>query len=332
MAIPGSVVNVGKLVTPGGAQGQSGPSAVSADPGNIAVLGSDNLILVPQSTIWSQRLRSFNAIGNPNFEVDQRNIHAGLVNPVAGTFLLDRFYLGKVGTMTVNTANPILSNPRVVPGTNFAISSSQLGLSLQTQQTTLGASDYLYTIQIIEGSNWRELCADVSSLSLLVYSTVAPLKFSVAIRDSPATQSLVKLCTITNAATWTLIQLPNIPVPPSGNFSLSPGVTGYTLTIVLAAGSNFVAPAADVWNAGNFLAAPGADNFASKPVNSGIYFSFVQHEPGPLCTTLIDKPFSQNLDECLRYYQKSYDYALKPGVASPVNGASQAFIGTGRLP
>ena len=81
MAIPGSIVAVGKLITPGGAQGPlggtgpAGPTAVSTDAGNQAVLGSDAKIYVPDPTqvITSVRLRSCNSIGNPGFEVDQKN-------------------------------------------------------------------------------------------------------------------------------------------------------------------------------------------------------------------------------------------------------------------
>src|SRR4249920_1872481 len=99
MAVPGSIVAAGKLITPGGAPGPIGPTAVSSDPGNIAVLGSDQLILVPQSTLWSQRLRSFNAIGNPNFEVDQR-LAGGVVPPNGSlTFVCDRWQTAKNGTM-----------------------------------------------------------------------------------------------------------------------------------------------------------------------------------------------------------------------------------------
>ena len=149
-------------------------------------------------------------------------------------------------------------------------------------------------------------------------------------KDPPnATKTLVKLCTIPSANTWTLISLPNLPVWPSGNFTSVPGANGYQIGITLACGSTFMSPANDTWQTGSFWGAVGQSNFYGQPVNSTFDIAFIQHEPGPLCTTLIDKPFSQNLDECLRYYQKSYDYALKPGVASPVNGASQAFIGAG---
>ena len=69
------------------------------------------------------------------------------------------------------------------------------------------------------------------------------------------------------------------------------------------------------------MSGPGTTNFASFPANSAFYVGFVQHEPGPVCTTLMDKPFSQNYDECLRYYQKSYPYAT-----ALANTSSYGFV------
>ena len=65
-------------------------------------------------------------------------------------------------------------------------------------------------------------------------------------------------------------------------------------------------------------------NFAASPVNSLFYCGMIQHEPGPVCSTLQDKPFSQNYDECLRFYQKTYDYPVAPGTAAV--GGGQATI------
>jgi hypothetical protein len=267
-----------------------------------------------QPVIWSVRLRSFNAIGNPTFEVDQKNVGNTIANPVA---LLDRWGFNKAGTMTVTGGQILPSVLPVVPGTNFLISRAALMIQLTTQQATLGASDYVFINQVIEGPSFRELSQDVHSLSLLVYSSVANLKFAVALRDPASAKSLVKLCTIPNASTWTLIPLPNIPVWISGgNFSSAPGVAGYQLSICLATGTTFIAPAADTWQNGNFIGVPGMDNFVSKPVNSQFIVAFVQHEPGALCTTLIDCPFSQNLDNSLEYFCKSQDYGIANGSQS----------------
>lgn len=266
--------------------------------------------------IWSVRLRSYNAIGNPNFEIDQKTIGVGLANPVAGQSWQDRWFCGKAGTMAIKAQQGSGGNP-VVPGTNFRISANYAAITLTTQQTVLGASDHWEMFQYIEGSAMRELISDVHSCSLLVQSSVAGLKFSVTFRDNPVTKSLTKLCTIPNASTWTLVSLPNLPVWPAGNFAFTPGVVGYELRICLAAGSTVTAPAADTWQTGgNFFGAPGQDNFASKPVNSAFFCALVQHEPGSQCSTFMDLPFDQNLMDCTRYFQKSYDIGLAPGAIS----------------
>ena len=87
-------------------------------------------------------------------------------------------------------------SPGVVPGTSFRISAKQLGATLTAQQGSLAAGDYYGLAQHVEGSALRELFNDVTSISLLVLLSVAGLNFSVSLRDSPATKSLVKLCTI----------------------------------------------------------------------------------------------------------------------------------------
>ena len=314
----------------------SKPTAGTADPTDIAlILKSGAYAQVPISTlggsatqaqIWSTRLRSFNAIGNPSFEVDQRNVGAAIsVNGMA----IDRWGLSKVGTMAVSCQKiyPTSGNQATVPGTNFVISNSLLRVTLSTAQASLGTGDNLQLYQAIEGSSFRELAGDVHSLSLLVRSSVAGLKFSVALKDpATVTTSLVKLCTLSTASTWTLIQLPNIPQMIGGNFTSVAGSMGYQLAICLAAGTAQTSPAADTWQSGNFLGAPGMNNFAASPVNSTFDIGFVQHEPGSVCSTLMDKPFSQNLDECLRYFTKTWSYPTAVGTPTGAGLGMRALI------
>jgi hypothetical protein len=265
--------------------------------------------------IYSVRLRSVNAIGNSTFEVDQRNCFAagGLSNPASPTLICDRWSFQRAGTHT-SSPGTIFGQYSVVPGTSFYISQGKFFIRLTGQQASLGASDYLQLAQNVEGPRFRELVGDVSSISLLVYSDVA-LKFSVSMRSPDNTRSLCKLCTV-SAAAWTLVTLPNIPVPSGGNFSTAVGANGYVISICLAAGSTLTAPANDTWQNGNFIGAVGMDNWCSKAVNTNFYCSFIQHEPGAVCTTPIDCPFTQNYDDCLRYFCKTYDYGIKPGTVS----------------
>jgi hypothetical protein len=295
------------------------------------VIDSVSAAISSDAEIWSVRLRSFNAIGNPNFEVDQRSAMTTLANPASGTSVIDRWSRNKVGTMADSVGAVVSAgNGVLLPGTNFSISRNLFRVTLTTQQTTLGSGDYLFLGHAVEGPGFRPLKADVHSLSLLVQSSVAGLKFSATIRDpGSVTKSLTKLCTITSANTWQLIQLPNLPIFPSGNFTSAPGSQGYGLVIALACGSTFTAPAADTWQNGSFLGAPGMSNFAASPVNSTFDIAFVQHEPGAVCSTLMDKPFTQNYDECLRFFCKSYDLGTIAGSTS-VPGSRQ-FVATGAL-
>jgi hypothetical protein len=290
------------------------PIAVSTDSGNLATIGSDKLILVPQQTLWYQRLRSFNSVGNSNFEIDQRNAGAILTNAGNNVFLQDRFVLFKTGTMTVNGGQNW--GFVLLPGTNFTISRCFQRITLTGQEASLAAGDQLAINHWVEGPSFRELANDVHSVSLLVRSSVAGLRFGFAIGDAgAATTSLVKLCTIPTANVWTLITLPNLPVFPAGNFSTGPGLCNQFARIVLAAGSNNTTAANDVWG-GPQPGAVGQSNFAASPVNSTFDVAFIQWEPGSLCTTFIDKPLSQNLDECFRYYQKTYLYGAAAGAVS----------------
>lgn len=327
-AVPGTVVPSGAEVSPGGPQGvtgtqggtgPAGPTAVSADANNFATLGSDSLISVPGPTIWAMRLRSYNAIGNPNFEVDQISVGA-MQSAYAGGKPIDRWNwakgLSSGGAINAGiTMTPTLPLP-TVPGTNFVIGRSVGRTVVNTSQATLAATDSVQVFQLVEGTQWRELQGDVTSLSILCRCTVAPLTFAMWMRDgaAAATVSLVQLATISVANTWTLFPFPNLPLwSASGTYSNQPGNLGYRIGIGLAAGSSNLAPSTGVWVSGAFAGAAGMSNFMAQPVNTAFEVAFIQHEPGPVCTTLIDKPFAQNYDESLRYYQKSYEYGQIAG-------------------
>jgi hypothetical protein len=314
----------------------SKPTASSVNPtDNLLILSGGAYAQAPFSTVVNSvgasmgpqitavRLRSFNAIGNPTFEVDQVNV-GNTVSNVGNVKIIDRWKTAKTGTMQLSAGrNAAAAGEVLIPGMNFFISSYFFRVTLTTQQASLGATDNFQCFQSIEGSRLRELFGDVHSSQLLVRSSVAGLKFGLCLQDQTSSKSLVKLCTIPSANTWTLITLPNLPIFASGGtWGGTPGIIGYYLMLTLAAGTTLTAPANDTWQNGNFVGAVGQDNFASKPVNSTFDIAFVQHEPGAQCTTPIDCSWQQNYDDCLRYFAKSYDYEIAPGTATFVGGAS----------
>jgi hypothetical protein len=278
-----------------------------------------------QPVIWSVRLRSFNAIGNSTFECDQRNVGAALTNPANGFFVQDRWAILKSAGLTgaVNfTLQSVPTTPVVIPGTNFGITQNFQRYTVGTAQATLTAGDFYGFTQYVEGPRWRELSMDVHSPSVLVRSSVAGT-FALRLRDPTTTHSLVKLCTISTANTWTLIQLPNLPVWV-GTYSAASGVVGYNLDVFLACGSTYLAAANNAWQTGDIRGITGMGNFLAT-AGATFDIAFVQHEPGALCTTPIDCPFTQNLDDSLRYFCKSYPYGVIPGAVNSA-GCVQIYV------
>jgi hypothetical protein len=321
------------------------PAFVSAKPSTSTVAPTDNLLILTaaggtyakapfqtiidsvnanlntNAAIWSVRLRSFNAVGNPTFEVDQRNVGGTYPNIPDGTFIQDRWKIGKAGTMAVSAGQNSVAAGINLPGTSFSITRSFLRITLTTAEPTLAAGDFLRIAQALEGSQWRELQNDVHSLQLLVRSSVAGLAFGAQLSDPTGAHSLTNLLTIPSANVWTLLTMPNLPIWPAGTFVNTPGNVGYVVGICLASGSTYMSPANGTWQNGNFFGAVGQSNFAASPVNSTFDVCFIQHEPGSACSNPpMDCPFTANLDSCQRYYQKSYDYITGPGAANN-NGA-----------
>jgi hypothetical protein len=279
-------------------------------------------------------------VGNQTFEVDQRNVGGTYPNIPNGTLIQDRWAIGKAGTLAVSAGQNSVSTGINLPGTSFAISRSFLRITLTTAQATLAAGDHLWIQQAVEGIRWRELQSDVHSLQVLVRSSVAGLAFGASLSDPTGAHSLTNLLTIPSANTWTLLSLPNLPLwPAGGTFVNTPGNAGYYLYVCLAAGTTYISPANGSWQNGNFAGAVGQSNFAASPVNSTLDISYLSHEPGSLCSNPpLDCPFTQNYDDCLRYYCKSYDYETGAGTATFVGdvvwwqGTTTSLRGTIRFP
>lgn len=58
----------------------------------------------------------------------------------------------------------------------------------------------------------------------------------------------------------------------------------------------------------------------ANAANSTLDISFIQHEPGALCTPWMDLTFSENLLLCHRYYAKSNGYATLSPTANDWRG------------
>jgi microcystin-dependent protein/phage baseplate assembly protein W len=266
--------------------------------------------------------RSFNAVGNPTTEVNQR-----CVTSISNGKVVDRWNVGLQGAVTATCVPTNDPNGILVPSTNFCVTSSYVRITSTKQIANLATADACVFYSTIEGSRLRELIGDATSGQVLVRSSVAPLTITFALRNTIGTtkRSITKLVTIPNANVWTLLQIPNIARWASDlAWSITPGNYGYELLmcIGMGVGNASMSPANDSWQNGDFWGGPGTSNFFAGPVNSTFDIAYIQHEAGPSCGQLIDVNFEDNLRSCQRYYQKTYNYGQALAASTPDNGMS----------
>lgn len=106
------------------------------------------------------------------------------------------------------------------------------------------------------------------------------------------------------------------------------------LSIWLGGGSDFSSGTLQTsWGANsNTDRAAGNVNLADNPPSGNYYFQItgLQLEIGNTATPFDHRPFSEYLNSCLRYYQKSYNYDVEPGT-STINGMSKSPMSSTNL-
>jgi len=257
--------------------------------GNVSVSGS-----VSAGNIGMFR----NRIINGDMNIDQRNSGAQATNVSDGVYTLDRYYIGKSGTYTVNVQQ--VSTPGTLSGFKNCIK-----LTVGTQQASLSATHYSALGQIIEGSNVSDFMygtanAVTTTVSFWVYSS-ATGTYSIRLRNSANDRSYVSEYTINNINTW---EYKNITIPgdTSGTWLSTTGV-GIGVIFSFGAGTTYQTTA-NSWQSGTYFVTSSTSNFFANAVGSAIYITGLQLEKGTIATTFEFRPNAIEWMLCQRYYQR----------------------------
>ena len=222
----------------------------------------------------------------------------------------DGWWLFFGGTMAIGAAGgPLI----FIPGFG-----GLLYLSVGTAQASLGANDHAVLAQRIEGYRIARLAwgtVNAQPLTVAFWSAhVRPGVYSGTVRNNAGNRTYAFTYTqaVTNVPQYNVITVPKCV---DGVWDAINGV-GLSITFAAAAGANHVAPVANAWSAGNYLAAPGqvnavgstADVFRITGVTvlPGIYAPTAEQSP------LIMRPYDQELATCRRYFQ-TYNNLLLQG-------------------
>lgn len=251
-----------------------------------------------------------NRIINGAMVIDQRNAGAS-VTPTSGQLSLDRWKFFLSQTSKFSTQQNAGS---VTPPAGFA---KYLGVT-SLSAYTVGASENFCLLQTFESSNvydfaWGTANAKPVTLSFWVYSSLTGT-FGGAVRNWAYTYSYPFTYTISSANTWTFITV-NITAPTAGTWVMDASNNGaIELLFSLGTGAT-VSGTAGAWASANYQSATGATSVVGTN-GATFYITGVQLEKGSTATSFDYRPYGTELALCQRYFEKSYNQDVVPGVAS----------------
>jgi len=234
-----------------------------------------------------------NRIINGAMVVSQRNGTSAVTLDGASAYTLDRWqgYDNTDGSFTV-------AQTTTAP-TGF---NNSLKVTVATTDTSLGATQFAFIRQFIEGYNiadlgWGTANAKTVTVSFWVYSSLTGT-FGGSIINDAGDRGYPFSYTISAANTWEQKTV-TIAGDTTGTWGTTNG-TGLALIFGLGVGSTYSGTAGS-WQAGFYVSATGATNVMATN-GATWYITGVQLEVGSTATSFDYRPYGTELALCQRYY------------------------------
>ena len=246
-----------------------------------------------------------NRIINGDFNIWQRGTSPV---PATGGFLADRFMYVKIGTSVHSSAAHATAKPTLTQSGHY--SNYAFVLRCTTADVALGAGDGCRVSQWIEGYNIQDLMGKICTLSFWVYATKTGT-YCVSFQNDGVDRAYVVEYTVAAASTWQKITVTlTMDDGATGVWDFKSG-RGLRVNWVVGCGSTYHAPSTDSWLDGNYWATSNQVNSMDTADN---YFllSQVQLEVGSVPTSFENRPYTQELVLCQRYYEKSFYWSQAP--------------------
>lgn len=238
-----------------------------------------------------------NRIINGDMRIDQSNVLRAVVtiNSTAETYTLDRWLAIGQSSAGVYTVDQVQDAP-----SGFIDS---LKVTVTTQDATLGAGEYYWVQQKIEGYNaadlaWGSASAKPVTLSFWVKSSVTGT-FSGAFSNSSFNYSYAYEYTINTANTWEQKTI-SIIGAPAGTWLTTNGI-GVRIYWDLGVGTNYTGVAGS-WQSAGYDGSTGSTKLI-QTLNATWQITGVQLEKGTVATPFEFRPIGTELSLCMRYYQ-----------------------------
>jgi hypothetical protein len=251
-----------------------------------------------------------NILINPFAEFDQPNEGAS-VALTSGTdaYSVDGFRAGYNSTATSVTVQQVSDGPGTLP--------KSIRLTVGTAAGSIAIGNYAYTYQRIEASNLSNLNLGTITavglwLSFWAKFNIGNYNFCATLQNFAQTRSYPLNFNYNTANVWQYFSA-YIPGDIAGAWITSGTAGGAILAIVAAGGSTFQG-AANIWNAGNYLATSAITNTLLTTTGATFEVTGIDFRISPAPS--FRRPFQQELALCQRYYEKSYDLGTAVGTGT----------------
>ena len=259
-----------------------------------------------------------NIIINGGMDVDQVNVGA-LVSGING-YAVDGYQVLKTGTM-------VLASQQVADAP--AGLTNSLKVTVTTSEASLAAGDYAIILANIEGYRTARLSfgnASAQSVSVGFWAKAHRTgTYTATLQNSAANRSNPINFTVNLADTWEYKTLTFIG-DQAGTWVGATNGIGLRLYICMGAGTTFQGTNAS-WNATNVFATSSTVNGVAATSDT-FQVTGVSLLPGTQAqpsarSSLIIRPFADELLLCQRYYFKTWNYSTVP-FTSDINGVRSA--------
>ena len=264
-------------------------AVTDASGGNTATINS--------MTPTADSLQGFrNRIINGDMRIDQRNAGA-LVNPaIDSAYYLDRwFFRGNIaGKFSVRQ-----NAGSVTPPTGFTKYLGYTSLSAYS----VGAGDFFFTGQIIEGYNIADLdfgtaSAKTITISFKVYSSLTGT-FGGTLRNGANNRYCPFSYTISSANTWTTVSV-TIAGDTTGTWATD-NTAGLYVYFNLGTGSTYSGGTSGTWGSTAYFTPSGTVSVVGTN-GATFYITGVQLEVGSVATPFERRDYGRELAMCQRYF------------------------------